>query len=57
MKLLNERKEKTRDILENIMDYELGYLFTNDDKDFNSFLGIFLDFEQYIKYKIIIMFN
>jgi hypothetical protein len=29
-------------MIENILDYEMGYLFTNDDKDFNTFLCIYL---------------
>jgi hypothetical protein len=40
LKLLYDRKEKTREIIENVLDYEMGYLFTNDDKDFNTFLSI-----------------
>ncbi len=38
LKLLYDRKEKTKEIIENLLDSEMGYLFTNDDKDFNSFL-------------------
>ena len=42
LKLLYDRKEKTKEIIENILDYEMGYLFTNDDKDFNTFLSKYL---------------
>lgn len=29
-KVLNEEREKTREVVENIIDSEQGYLFTND---------------------------
>jgi hypothetical protein len=42
LKLLYDRKEKTKEIIQEVLDYEMGYLFTNDDKGFNSFLGIII---------------
>ena len=39
--MLNEQKEKTHQIIENVLNSEMGYLFTNDEKDFNEFRSFY----------------
>jgi len=40
--MLNLEKEKTHKIIYDILEYETGYLFTNNSEDFNTFLSNFI---------------
>ena len=42
--MLFDQKEKTRTIIQNVLESEMGYLFTNDNKEFNTFLSKIYNF-------------